>query len=690
VDTGNSKAKARHKLQPRSTRLLAIAGTLVALAIVLLMLFDWNWLRPSLEHFLSERAGRTVTVGDLRASLNRQFEPTVEMRNVYVQNASWADQRPMAVAGAATFTFSLDSVRQWRPIISKVTLLDADVDLERQADGRANWRLTHPEDRSPDVIRILSVETSNSKVSLSDRVLDLDFLASASSLDSAAGQKQRAEARPLTMKVIFSGVFRGAKFSGDAWCGDIITFHEAGRFPVRGYAIAESTRIDVDGEMSDAAKLIVADAKVRIAGPTLSSLYPFLLLPLPETHTYDVEGRLQRTGEGYKYTGFHGRIGKTDIAGDADYSFRAARPLLKADLRSKKAELADLGPLIGIEDQAHASSAAPGAVILPSKSARRAGPSVATPSAIVPGSHVIPVKAFNTERLTAMDAHVTLAAQAMHSVNIAALESMSFTADLNNGVLQLKPLDFGLAGGHAVGVIMLDANQQPIASRITVNLRDIRLERLLPSAQVMAKSAGAIGARLQLSSHGDSISAALGSASGSLMVVMDGGRISNMLDAKIALNVGKIIKLKITGDRDIAINCAALAFRFENGLGHSHVILFDTEQTRTEGKGTVDLRDENVDFLLQPHPKQPGILSLRSPLRINGSFTDPKYSVDKGAILLRAGGAAALGAVNPLAFFVPLIEPGKAAGNRCTAVLGDMRGATANIKPERRTTPAAN
>src|SRR5262249_46821881 len=110
-------------------------------------LFDWNWLRGPLERYLSEKSGRQITIGELQVTPG--LVPTIRLRDVHVANASWADHRPMAVAGEAAFTVSIQSMWSEAPIISRLLLVDADVDLERQANGLRNWRLTNPEYRGP-------------------------------------------------------------------------------------------------------------------------------------------------------------------------------------------------------------------------------------------------------------------------------------------------------------------------------------------------------------------------------------------------------------------------------------------------------------------------------------------------------------------------------------------------------------
>jgi uncharacterized protein involved in outer membrane biogenesis len=111
---------------------------------------------------------------------------------------------------------------------------------------------------------------------------------------------------------------------------------------------------------------------------------------------------------------------------------------------------------------------------------------------------------------------------------------------------------------------------------------------------------------------------------------MEGGRISNLLDAKLGLNAGKVLRLLVGGDRSIVINSADVAFDFDNGSGTSKNIFLDTAQTRVVGTGSIGLRDESVDLLLTPHQKKAGFFSLRSSLiRVEGSFRHPQWAIVK-------------------------------------------------------------
>ena len=125
-------------------------GVFLGLVVVLgvgAALFDWNWFRHPLERYLIDRSHREVRIGDLHVDLGFSLEPTVRVRDVHIENAPWASKEPAAVVGEASFTFSLRSLWEGRPVISRLVLIDADVQLE-MARGRAEKLATEKSRRS--------------------------------------------------------------------------------------------------------------------------------------------------------------------------------------------------------------------------------------------------------------------------------------------------------------------------------------------------------------------------------------------------------------------------------------------------------------------------------------------------------------------------------------------------------------
>jgi AsmA family protein len=540
----------------------------------------------------------------------------------------------------------------------------------------------------------------------------------------------KADNTRYTTRYAFKGKYQEADFSGEALTGDVLSFQKSGiSFPVKGKINAGTTQLSVEGRIADAADISSIDVQLEIKGQTLASLYPFLLLPLPASPPYQFRGHLVQKGERYAIDDLNGKIGSTDITGNGAYVQREPRPLLTAKLNSKLLNIADLGPVIGIETKAGSGSpaaAGPGtkAKRSPAKdkpsAAQNSAPALAPNQASRPkqadtntraqaqakeksnagdkllpagttakkGDGILPGGKFEGGRLKAIDAEVDYAAAKLKAPTALPVESMKFSFRLHDAVAKLAPLEFGFAGGRIVSQITMDARQdQALRSTLDADFRNLKVAKLFPTMPELAKGAGEIGAQIRLSGTGNSIADAAGVSNGNLTAAIANGRISNLVDAIAGLNGGKVISLLVGGDKDIAINCGAIAFPVKNGIGRSQVFLIDTEQTRVEGNGFFSLKDEKFDLLVEPKPKKASILSLRTPVRLYGSFRNPDFSLDKSQLIMRAGASVALALVNPFAALIPLIETGPGQETDCSRLLAPVRGARQQAQTPTRSAP---
>jgi uncharacterized protein involved in outer membrane biogenesis len=279
-----------------------------------------------------------------------------------------------------------------------------------------------------------------------------------------------------------------------------------------------------------------------------------------------------------------------------------------------------------------------------------------------------------------MDASITMDARRLHASDMPLVESMRFSADLTDRMIDLKHADLGMAGGHVAGSFTFDGRREPPSARATIDARDVRIEKLFPPLVGTAQGAGALSAHIQLVGQGNSIASLMGSATGSFAALVDSGRISNKLDAKLGLNAGKIVGLFFRGDRDIALNCAAIAFDIRNGSGKSRAIFLDTEQTHITGVGTVNLKDQRFELLLTPEPKHPGLFTLHSLIRIDGSLKGVHYSLARRATLDQGGHTTA---VTHRSLFQPLIAGGQLKTSQCARILGTTAAATNSVSKEK-------
>jgi uncharacterized protein involved in outer membrane biogenesis len=262
-----------------------------------------------------------------------------------------------------------------------------------------------------------------------------------------------------------------------------------------------------------------------------------------------------------------------------------------------------------------------------------------------------------------MDADVKLKAARINAPGWP-LEDMQAHLLLENGLLKLDPLNFGVADGDIRSVVSMDARRSPIRTRADITARKLTLAKLLPKVKLAEDAVGKVGGRIALTGNGNSIASMLATSDGDVAVGMGQGQISNLLMEFAGLDLAEILKFKLTHDRKIPIRCAFGDFAVADGVMTARSLAFDTSDTILVGSGTIDLGDERLDLLIRPRPKDRSLLALRTPLTVTGSFKQPNARPDFKRLGLRGAVAVALGSIAPPAALLATIElgPGKDAG----------------------------
>jgi uncharacterized protein involved in outer membrane biogenesis len=288
------------------------------------------------------------------------------------------------------------------------------------------------------------------------------------------------------------------------------------------------------------------------------------------------------------------------------------------------------------------------------------------PAGTASGERLLPNGALEGGRIKAIDADAELSAKRVKAPESLDVSNLRVVLHLKDALLKLDPFDLDFAGGRVLSSIDIDARQPTLAARTNVRLQQLKLADLLPKSPRLARSEGLIDGRIMLSGTGNSVADIAAKSEGQVIASVSHGEISNLLDAAAGLNGGKVIALLAGGDKNIPVRCGATVFSVHQGQGRSTLLLVDTAQTRIEGAGGFDLAQEQFDVTIAPKPKRPGILSLRTPVRLHGSFRNPEFELDKKGLALRGGAALVLGAVAPLAALVPLIESGPGGDVDCS------------------------
>ena len=635
----------------------------MAVLLFVIFFFPWDFLRGPINRYVSDQLGRRFEITH-RLSVKLGFPTTVSAQGIEIENPEWARDPYLLKATAAEFDIRLLPLLTGQVVLPKIKLSEPQIGLQTEPDGRRTWIFSRDTSAKGTTPQIGSVVVDQGRVSYLAKAQGAD-LSVQFSLAPQAGNDL-----PLSYKA--TGRWNNGAFTANGRTGGVLAFSRDAQasFPVEINAVAGRTRLTAKGSVTDLSALASIDASFDLQGENLYDLYGLLGVVLPATPPYKLRGKLDKKDKIWAISQIQGVLGNSDLNGAVSFDQSSAIPLLTGKVQSKIMDFADLAPVIGLAPRvtARKSKANAAASSTTGKAAPAASKQKNLASATAPGK-VLPRTPLDVTRLKAMNADLTYSAADIRHIKELPLDKVSVHVKLNAGVLQLDPISLGVAGGSIAGTIRIDSTLVPAAITTRLDVRALQLGQLFPAVESSKSGIGRFSGQFNLSGRGNSVAQMLGSASGDVAILMGKGEISNILLEFMGLDGGEVIKFLVRGDNKVLLRCAAAAFDVKQGLMTSRAIVLDTSDTVITGQGQVSLANETLDILFKPQPKDMSILSLRSPLRIGGTFSDTTAGPEKSALAGRIGIALALAAINPLLALAATIETGPGQNADCAAVL---------------------
>jgi uncharacterized protein involved in outer membrane biogenesis len=672
---------------PRRTKIaLAVTAGLIAVpavALVVLLNFDWNLAKPWLNARTSEALGRPFAItGDLSLTWEKPAARPVELdegwrgvipwpywvaQDIRIGNppdmtapapvdTSTPPQADMANIKQATFSLNPLALLEKKISIPVLSFDAPVVSLLRGADGKNNWTFRHDDKPSPWQLDLQRVIFSKGSVHLIDAIKHADVTAD---IDTLASDPSYGVAWHIR------GKFNGEAVSGNGKAGAVLSLqHQAAPYPIMAHLRMGQTVIAVEGTLTKPTDLTALDMRLKLSGVSMARLYALSGIVLPETPPFATEGHLIGTlsphGSRWIYEEFSGKVGSSDIGGSLDYQSKQPRALLSGTVVSHLLHFSDLAPLIGADS--NASKAKRGAV------------------AVQPADKVLPVEPFRTERWTSIDADIKFSAEKIIREKELSINKLTTHLQLQDGVLSLLPLNFDMAGGNLSSNITLDGSgktgKNAIKAIMKMTARHLKLKQLFPTLQPMQASFGEINGDASLSAIGNSVASLLGASNGEIKTLINQGTVSKLLLEEMGLNIGNVILTRLAGDKQVGLNCMAADFGVTNGLMQTRSFIIDTDDAILAVSGNINLAQEQLNLTIHTDSKGLRVFSLRAPINVRGSFEQPQVSVNKGVLAMRAGGAIALSVLAPVAALIPLINAGPGENSECAKLL-----VAARVKP---------
>jgi len=709
-----------------------VLGTLVVVLLVAAVVLDANAdaLRGPIARTASAHLGRPVHI-DGRLELHLfSWTPHAIVHQLRIANPDWVSaqelkgaQQPATAPGDAArigvlqLSVSIPALFKGDILLPYVGLDDSDINVVRDEQQRFNWSFTpqgkpKPPSNEPAKFPLLRrLHLGNGHLVVNDAIRKLHFAGTVSA-------DQTRNGGPQSLSLNGNGDINGAVFKLTASGDPLITAEQHKPYTVSSNIQAGQTKVQSRITITKPFDMGSVVADISASGDDFADLYYLSGLALPNTAPYSVSGHLQRSGSLLKVTDFKGTLGNSDIHGTLAIETARERPLLTADLATRRLDIKDLGPTLGSRVKTKPSSlsrkeAEPGADAGGSAGhkesaeestakARAATPKAAKTTTTqagggtenlhgakpksaqvrtaeaqradveaAKGQTLLPDAKLDLKRIRAMDADVRYRAESVKTQKMS-IREIVLNLKLAEAVLTFTPVSFVLPQGKMTSNIKVDGRKDVPDVEIDSRITQVRLSQLKTKSGD-APIDGTLVGRITLHGHGKSFHEIGSTAAGNVSFVIPHGDIRAAFAEALGINAARALGLFLTkSDEKTPIRCGVTNFKAEGGVFAAQDIVFDTQKVLVLGKGEIDLGPELIDLTLTGQPKNFRFFRIKSPVELTGTLSKPTVRLKPGNTPGQVAVATALGVLaTPLAAVLGFIDPGLAKDADCSALIAE-------------------
>jgi uncharacterized protein involved in outer membrane biogenesis len=589
--------------------LSSVFGIIALAAAIFFSTLDQNKAKKYISAGVSKATGRELSInGDLKLDLG--WISRVSASQIEFENAQWSKHPQMVEIGLFDVQIDLwQLLSQFRVVLPTVTISQPKVILEKNAEGAANWEFRAAPTATEPVPERRTEFPVIEKLILEDGTFLFDDQETNAQVELKLTQAEATGFLEEPVKLKAEGTYQKLPLTLFLDGGSYQNLRSSSEpYPLQINLGAGKVKAKINGNLTEPLAMKGENVTLDIQGDDMANLFPLTRLVFPSTPPYRLKGHLKREGEVWSFSNFSGQVGGSDLSGTIRVDTEPKRPVMKADLVSNLLDFKDLAGFIG-----GTPGTAPGETAFKEQQKQAALEKES--------DRIFPDQRYDLERLRAMDADVRLRAKQILAPNLP-IDNLNAKLSLNDGVLRFEPAAFGVANGRMEIYSTFDGSKRPSKVNIDARLRQLDLKRFLGNSPFAQKTIGPIGGRIAVSGTGESFRELMATASGNTFFVMSGGEISELLVRLAGLDVARTLGVLVRGDKPIPIRCALLDLQGENGQMGVQTLVFDTANSVVTGEGMIDLRDEKVNMVVIPEPKNFSPLSLRSFIRVTGGFKD--------------------------------------------------------------------
>lgn len=600
--------------------LAILIGALGVLLVAVMVAVQSGWAERRIESLAAERLGREVDMEGLR--LLAAWPPQVEVAVLRVANPDWATEPYLLDARGVRGTLEVGPLLRGR-IIGTAAVDEAAAALEQDGQ-RTTWsspKEGEPQPKkkgAPSPYELRSVSIGEARVTYRDQPDETE-------LHVVASGDLGREGRPFKLRA--EGRVRGEAIQASASAPAVPL---AGEQPVElsFEVLLAKTKTAGTLELRAGAQGLQSIAgRIEASGPSIAAFKKIARGDLPSSAPYRVSANLRHEDGRWSVEDLKLNLGKSDVRGSVFFDASRDRPFVSADLQSNFFDLKETGIKEEVREE-------------------------------LEEEYLFPRDPWPADKLDALDAEIELRIKKIRNARPVPLDAIDVRVVLQNGKLSVDPATVSLASGTIKGRFALDASESPQAASAVIDIRGLRLSRLVPSLKEAESALGLLNGRIQLSGRGDTPAKLLGSSNGQILFAAQGGQASALLVEILGLDAAEAVTLLGRKHVKQPLRCAVVNLQVKDGTANTAPFVVDATDTVLSVEGTLQLGEEKINLTARAEPRDASVFTLRTPIEIAGTFLDPQIKPRKGPLAARGAAALALAAINPLLAIIPFVDPG--------------------------------
>ena len=509
----------------RLSTILKVVGMLVVAVIVggdvVIMSTDYNQYEGLIAEKVKEATGRNLSIaGDIELELS--FTPSLSVSGVRFENAEWGSKPDMLSVEKFLAQVALLPLLSNTIEVDHVLLQGAEILIEREADGRANFVFDAAAKES--AIKKDETPASSSATGLSgDGSLPIPIVrkvlienAKLTYRDVKAGVTETIVLKKILLdgegpqspvNLTFDMTLNGQPGFGGGQPGPLDGLTDPYKdWPLKLTVEASGAKVGLDGPIRDPAGVKGFDVGVNVSGESLANLSALAGAPVPPISPYQVSAKIHGDPlQALQLVNIGVKVGKSDV---------------KVNLSGKKPSVDGkfTSELIDLADFMKPSSAAP------EKSTDGSTSTSADKTPADSDGRVLPNDPLPLDALKPANAKIGLTAKRVLAQGIA-IENIVTSVTPRDGDLQVAPMKAEISNGTLDGKVRLNAAAKTPALNDGIKASKIDLGKLLTDAAITDLLEGGLNAQVQLKGRGSSVRALAAGLDGQIRAVIGEGRV---------------------------------------------------------------------------------------------------------------------------------------------------------------------